>query len=111
MCVCVVSGLLYSNWPVQDRRDTGKTTTTTTQAVVLGLGSMFNHSTRGQNVGWERDLRRMCVRYQALRDIKNGEELCINYGPKLWFVDEDGKGSSDEDEEDGVERLERIRID
>lgn len=71
---------------------------------------MFNHSTRGQNVGWERDLRRMCVRYQALRDIKDGEELCINYGAKLWFVDEDGKGSEEEND-DGVERLERIQID
>lgn len=53
----------------------------------------------------------MCVRYQALRDIKDGEELCINYGPKLWFVDEDGKGSDEEDDDDGVERLERIQID
>lgn len=55
----------------------------------------------------------MCVRYQALRDIREGEELCINYGPKLWFVDEDGKGSDEEenDDEDGVERLERVEID
>lgn len=79
---------------------------------------MFNHSTRGQNVGWKRDLTKMCVRYQALRDIRKGEELCINYGPKLWFVDEDGKGLDDEEEEeeddnnddDGVERLKRIDI-
>lgn len=75
---------------------------------------MFNHSTRGQNVGWERDLVKMCVRYQALRDIRKGEELCINYGPKLWFVDEDGKGydyDDYDDYDDGVERLERIEID
>lgn len=72
---------------------------------------MFNHSTRGQNVGWERDLTKMCVRYQALRDIGEGEELCINYGSKLWFVDEDGKGSEEEEDDDGVERLERIEID
>lgn len=55
------------------------------------------------------------MRYQALRDIKDGEELCINYGAKLWFVDEDGKGSDeendDDDDDDGVERLERIQID
>lgn len=49
------------------------------------------------------------MRYRALRDIKDGEELCINYGPKLWFVDEDDKGSDEED--DGVERLGRIQID
>lgn len=76
---------------------------------------MFNHSKRGQNVGWERDLTKMCVRYQALRDIRKGEELCINYGPKLWFVDEDGKGLDEEEEEEedddgGLERLKRIDI-
>ena len=29
-----------------------------------------------------------CIVYKALRDIRAGEELCINYG-KLWFVDAD----------------------
>lgn len=73
---------------------------------------MFNHSTRGQNVGWERDLARMCVRYQALRDIKVGEELCINYGPKVWFVDGDGKADEeeDDDDDDGVGGLEQNSV-
>lgn len=47
-----------------------------TQAVVLGLGSMFNHSAQFQNVGWERDLVKEVVVYKALRDIQPGEELC-----------------------------------
>ncbi len=70
---------------------------------------MFNHSTREQNVGWERDLARTCIQYQALRDIKAGEELCINYGPGVWFIDEDGAAS--EGEEDGLKRLQRIQTD
>lgn len=78
-----------------------------TQAVVFGLGSMFNHSAHGQNVGWDRDLARMCVRYQALRDIRAGEELCINYG-RVWFVDEDGEGSEGDD--DGLQRLGKIEL-
>lgn len=80
----------------------------TTQAVVLGLGSMFNHSTSDQNVVWERDLKAQTITYRALRTIKAGEELCISYG-RLWFMD------SDMDEEaaegDGLNLLQRIGID
>lgn len=94
-----------SNWPIQD---IGSGKQSTTQAVVLGLGSMFNHSAQEQNIGWERDVMRGCVRYYALRDIAAGEELCINYG-RIWFVDEDGEGT--DEESDGAERLGRIEID
>lgn len=59
----------------------------TTQAVVLGLGSMFNHSNIHQNVGWERDLANKLITYTSLRDIKEGEELCISYGQRLTFKD------------------------
>lgn len=45
------------------------------QAVIFGLGSMFNHAT-DQNVGWERDTDRLLVTYRSLRDISAGEELC-----------------------------------
>jgi len=31
-------------------------------------------------MNWERDLNAHCIRYKALRDIRAGEELCINYG-------------------------------
>jgi hypothetical protein len=48
-----------------------------TQAVILGLGSMFNHSTHEQNVGFERDVERQVITYRALRDIPAGEELCM----------------------------------
>ncbi|KAK8226467.1 hypothetical protein BKA81DRAFT_171414 [Phyllosticta paracitricarpa] len=46
-----------------------------TQAVIFGLGSMFNHR-RDQNVIWERDTERLVVTYTTARDIKEGEELC-----------------------------------
>ncbi|KAK5065175.1 hypothetical protein LTR84_001011 [Exophiala bonariae] len=62
----------------------------TTQAIALGLGSMFNHSTLQQNVGWKRNTETAVIVYSALRDIKNGEELCISYGSaRLWFPDAD----------------------
>jgi SET domain-containing protein len=72
---------------------------TTTQAIVLGLGSMFNHSTLRQNVGWERDLKRLLVTYTALRDIKVGEELCISYGSRLTFKDTDQEELNNEPED------------
>jgi len=59
------------------------------QALALGLGSMFNHKRR-PNVGWARDIPRQTIRYYTLRDVEEGEELCISYGPKLWFDDADG---------------------
>jgi hypothetical protein len=61
-----------SNWPIVDQDGKNKIT----QAVILGLGSMFNHSTLDQNVGFERDVERQVVTYRALRDIPAGEELC-----------------------------------
>ena len=60
-----------SNWPVTDQNGRQQKT----QAVVFGLGSMFNHS-RKQNVGWTKDIAGLNVSYKALRDIQAGEELC-----------------------------------
>jgi len=71
------------------------------QALALGLGSMFNHS-RKPNVGWERDIPTQSIRYFALRDIMANEELCISYGPKLWFTDVDGPIEPDVMEETDV---------
>lgn len=91
---------------------------------------MFNHSTLHQNVGWKRDLDAKVIVYRALRDIRQGEELCISYGEQehLTFRDveaeeerrrrkleeesEDpgavlariGLGDEDEDGDDGAEK-------
>jgi hypothetical protein len=61
-----------SNWPIVDSDGNKKVA----QAVILGLGSMFNHSMHEQNVIWERDTERQIITYRALRDIPIGEELC-----------------------------------
>ena len=73
-----------------------------TQALALGLGSMFNHSLRDQNVGWTRNLQYDCIVYTSLRFIRRGEELCISYGSaRLWFDDADGELSIDQDDQRG----------
>ncbi|KAG4437633.1 hypothetical protein IFR05_006894 [Cadophora sp. M221] len=80
------------NWPYTPpagANTQGVKAPTTTQAVILGLGSMFNHSTMHQNVGWDRDIKNLLVTYITLRDIKAGEELCISYGQRLTFKDKD----------------------
>jgi len=104
------------NWPLVSTSDrdsssqSGETIPTTkTQAVVLGLGSLFNHSSREQNVGWLRDLERQVIVYRALRNIAPGEELCISYGDRLTFVDTDlpllnGNGNGDGEGEDEMLR-------
>ena len=92
-----------------------------TQALALGLGSLFNHSRLRQNVGWKRDIPNTCIVYTALRDIQAGEELCISYG-RLWFDDADTRSTAGEenghvngvegnDEETALEGLSGISID
>lgn len=93
---------VYSNWPIVDSKGNSKVA----QAVIFGLGSMFNHSTQNQNIAWERDTDRLIITYRALRDIPAGEELCkpagnfeilkylltelgISYGSHLTFEDTD----------------------
>jgi uncharacterized protein len=100
------SVLRHSNWPC---RAPGYSnyggpngvveTLATTQAVILGLGSLFNHSTNNQNVGWTRDVKNSLVTYTTLRDIRSGEELCISYGDRLTFVDADARVLHDTPEE------------
>lgn len=90
------------NWPVPGQPPT--------QAVIFGLGSMFNHSLRDQNVGWKRDLEREVVVYRALRDIAVGEQLCISYGDRLTFVDADAAADEIADGVDEDEHLGRIQL-
>ena len=67
-----------SNWPALD----GQGRRTMTQAVVFGLGSLFNHHCR-PNVGWTRDLENGLVRYHTLCEVLPGQELCkfLSYLP------------------------------
>lgn len=69
-------------------------------ALAIGLGSMFNHS-KEPNVGFQRDFENKMIRYTTLRDVAPGEELCISYGPNLWFPDmEDEDKAVREDKDD-----------
>jgi len=110
------------NWPSpsltngSNNNNTNTNSHGRTQAVVFGLGSMFNHSSQRQNVGWMRDLEREVVVYRALRDIGEGEELCISYGDHLTFEDADaslseGGDGEGEEEESGESVLDRIQLD
>jgi len=80
-----------------------------TQALSLGLGSMFNH-TRKCNVSFKIDKDNMLIRYYTLTTVDIDTELCINYGPKLWFADGEAERSDAEssDEEGGF--LGRIEL-
>ncbi|KAF2127128.1 SET domain-containing protein [Dothidotthia symphoricarpi CBS 119687] len=92
------------NWPVAD--ESGKKRIA--QAVVFGLGSMFNHSTQEQNVSWERNAEHEIITYRALRDIRAGEELCISYGSRLTFKDTDAPTPPPPEEE--MEQLLQIQL-
>lgn len=81
------------------------------QAIVLGLGSMFNHSAIRQNIGWIRNLEAGVIVYSTLRDIEQGEELLISYGSYLTFEDVEATGiRAGEEEEDGLSVLSRIDV-
>ena len=50
-----------------------------------------------------------CIVYKALRDIRAGEELCINYG-KLWFEDADEEQEVQQQDGENDEFLSSIEI-
>ncbi|KAF8544058.1 hypothetical protein BDD12DRAFT_873792 [Trichophaea hybrida] len=94
--------LHYSyNWPVR----VGNGKTELHQAIVLGLGSMFNHSLRRQNVGWKRNLDAQVVVYTALKDIEAGQELLISYGLHLTFIDVEEQQGGEQEEEDPLGKI------
>lgn len=60
-------------------------------AVVFGYGSIYNHSFT-PNADWKQDFRSIRMVYRAIKDIKAGEEITINYNgepddmtPIEWF--------------------------
>ncbi len=60
---------------------------------------MFNHSAK-QNVGFVLDHSNDTIKYYATRDIAAGEELCINYGPYLWFTSSEEPAATEEETSD-----------
>lgn len=59
-------------------------------AIVLGCGSIYNHSYR-PNARYVRRFEDEVMEYFAVRDIAEGEEICINYNgdpddlSEVWF--------------------------
>ena len=51
------------------------------EVIVFGMCSMYNHSDNF-NVGHNQDPENMI--FKAVRDIKKGEELYVNYGGPYW---------------------------
>lgn len=72
--------------PDEEMADLSKTVMTkyefewddTTEAVVLGYGSLYNHSTT-PNVEFDKDYDAGTMIFTALRDIEKDEELYIDY--------------------------------
>ncbi|KAH8730166.1 hypothetical protein GQ44DRAFT_482154 [Phaeosphaeriaceae sp. PMI808] len=93
------------NWPIIDSKGNRQLA----QAVIFGLGSMFNHSIHEQNVVWERDSDQQVITYRASRNIMAGEELCISYGDRLTFKDTDAPKLPPPETE--IEQLNQIQID
>jgi SET domain-containing protein len=59
-------------------------------AVVLGLGSLYNHS-YSPNAEHDENVKKKVMIFKALRDIKKGEEITHNYNgdhdnkEDVWF--------------------------
>lgn len=53
-------------------------------SMVLGYGSIYNHSTVYENADYEYHPEKSVMVYTASRDIKKGDEILISYG-ESWF--------------------------
>jgi uncharacterized protein len=66
---------------------------TRSAAVVWGYGSIYNHSYE-PNADWKQNFRDNTMVYKAIKPIKKGEEILVNYNgepddktPIDWFPD------------------------
>lgn len=50
------------------------------RAVALGMGSLFNHSSTVPNAWWEVVRDKKVLRFYAAKDIREGDEIFVNYG-------------------------------
>lgn len=59
-------------------------------AIALGYGSLYNHS-EDPNTEFILDYENMCIDFEAIKEIKAGEEITISYHSdeetdfKIWF--------------------------
>lgn len=54
-----------------------------TGIIILGYGCLYNHSKK-YNVEYLEDTKNELIEFVALKNIKKGEELFINYGNKYF---------------------------
>lgn len=47
-------------------------------SLVLGYGSLYNHSFK-PNADWKQNFKTQSMIYRAVRNIKKGEEITVNY--------------------------------
>lgn len=47
-------------------------------ALVLGYGSIYNHSF-SPNADWKQNFKTKCMVYRAIKPIKKGDEVTVNY--------------------------------
>jgi len=47
-------------------------------SLALGYGSIYNHS-YSPNADWKQNFKKLAMEYRAIKDIKKGEEIVINY--------------------------------
>ncbi len=60
-------------------------------AMVMGYGSVYNHSYE-PNADWKQNFKTGCMVYRAIKPIRKGEEILVNYNgepddrtPIDWF--------------------------
>jgi hypothetical protein len=57
-------------------------------ALLRGIGSLINHTQmKNTNVRFSVDRRNRAINLVATRNIRNGDELLVNYGPQYEFDD------------------------
>ena len=58
------------------------------EVLIQGYGSMYNHH-KDHNLDYIFDEETDMFEYTALRDIRKGEELTVNYGEEYWEAREE----------------------
>lgn len=84
---CAKTNLNYYMYPWRSTRSA---------CVAFGCGSVYNHS-YDPNADWKQDFRSTSMSYRAVKPIKKGEEITVNYNgepddttPIDWFPEGEG---------------------
>jgi hypothetical protein len=69
------------------------------QALAMGWGGLYNHSTDHSNAFWQSNIENQSLDFYTRKAVESGEELCIRYVPvqncgDLWFLNEDERAGT-----------------